>query len=617
MTSGIFGTVGFEEGYASQRDVGGFANNNYADGEAYSSVRSPSSSAIFSASTPVGNSYGPSLWQSRDGGSLLAVQGEIILRNGNLLVEKNWEESVLELLIAAPKETVCSFDGAFLLAFYNERIRTLILASDRFGNFALHYRLCKGGIAFATHVSSLAHLSDRATLDQVGLAQHLALGYVIGGKTLVSQVSRLAAASTLIANTSGITSEPYYRPKYVARTRASKTEMSRVADQFADSFRTSVAARVAHSDDADLPVCAALSGGFDTRIIWSALHSLGKSDTVKAFTLGLPDSTDIEIARSITDKLGIRHLPIYFDDDFLSKTANYWVETVERTEGGYGITSATTIQAFYQQQKDYRFLLDGHGGGLYRRFFMRSKKQTFAKGASVSQEMLRILGRPLLSSPILSEDIKIAAGVEAELAMRNFLSDFSDIGEVGDVLDHYYITQVSANKTALSGNGQLAFLELRHPLLNLASYELVQTIPEELRKSNWIYKQVVQRLCPELAQFPLDDQGYKVPYAGFLFFRYPIRGLDKARELTSVLLKHRFLNNSRSHHPLIKPTDILMRHLPVLLTTLEDKKHAVQDFVDEAALQQAITSLRSGNTTDLNAIVQLVDLAILLSYFKL
>jgi hypothetical protein len=54
MTSGIFGTVGFEEGYASQRDVGGFANNNYADREAYSSVRSPSSSGIFSASTQVG-----------------------------------------------------------------------------------------------------------------------------------------------------------------------------------------------------------------------------------------------------------------------------------------------------------------------------------------------------------------------------------------------------------------------------------------------------------------------------------------------------------------------------------------------------------------------------------
>ncbi len=170
MTSGIFGTVSFKDGYASQRYTGVFSDNDHGDGQACRSIRSPSSSAIFSASTPQRNAQVPSLWQSRDGGGLLAVHGEIILRNGNLLVEKNWEGSVLESLIASPKQTANSFDGAFVLAFYNERFRTLLLASDRFGNFALDYRLLKDGISFSTLASSLAHLNGHGTLDKVGLA---------------------------------------------------------------------------------------------------------------------------------------------------------------------------------------------------------------------------------------------------------------------------------------------------------------------------------------------------------------------------------------------------------------------------------------------------------------
>jgi hypothetical protein len=537
--------------------------------------------------------YSASIWPqtSRDGNFLFSIQGEAFLASGAPISEQNWESEFLPKFRSSPSETLLTLDGAFELVLYDARKQQLILASDRFGNFALHYTDTKEYFAFGTQMHGLAKLR-KAQLEDSGIAQFIGLGYTMNGTTQYSGVKRLPAASILTRTNEGTSIVEYYRPRFTQQANPSKQTLGNWGDEFAEIFRESVARRIQRKNESERPVAAALSGGYDSRLTWSAIQNIGATKTVNAFTLGLPNSRDLQISRRIAERLGIRQLPHIFDRTFLQETPDFWEKTVAMTEGGLGIESSTTVQTWHRQKDQYSVLLDSFGGALYRRQYMRLKARKFLPNDRYGERMFDLNATVLPNSPLINEEFRTAARKESADALEQFFEEYKNVGTIGDQLDLYYITQISTNRNALSNNAQLNFLGLHYPLLNNHAYNLVQQVPASLRKRNWIHAEVIHRLAPALEKFPIDNQGMWGPYRGFSYLRYPGMGYEVFLRKLSKVWGTRLSQMLSMHRPLTDHELIVRLNIERFESELRDAREVLLPYADWEQVEQSLLSFK-------------------------
>jgi hypothetical protein len=507
--------------------------------------------------------------------------------------------------VRSPVEAVRELDGTFLLAIYDCKSATLHLVSDRFGNFALHVYYDKAQLVFATQMSTVCAAIGRTSLDEIGLHQFIGIGHTLAGRTQFEGVHRLPSASLLTYTNGQITETQYYRPRYQVSVHASNN--GALAREFAEYFESSTAMRVRGSLRTPSSLAASLSGGFDSRLVWAALLSLGVTKSVSAFTLGLLESNDMRIANSIAHRLGFRQLPISFTKQFLDETAKHWTSTIRLTEGGLSIEAATTMQAWQQQQHQYKVLLDGNGGALYRRQFMRSKRQKFSASEPRATTMLSLIKQPLIGSGLIRKEVEEAILLRSREALEQFFESSESIGTLSDQLDHYYTTVLSVNKYALSNNAQLNYLGVHQPLFNNRTYELVQQLPESMRMSNWVHRHVIHLLAPELEAFNIDNQGMWAPYRGFRFMRYPAVVYEK---LLNSLGNANVRSALSLRRPLLDLQELMNRHRATLNEHIESGSPFLHTLLEPDVLHKVLKEYKTSNEAELRRLIQLADLAI-------
>lgn len=170
-------------------------------------------------------------------------------------------EVVLEAYLEWGTEFASRLTGMFALAIWDGRSRSLLLLRDRFGVKPLHWAIVDGVLLFGSEVKALlCHpgLAPRVDADSIAALFSL-FGVHRPGRTALVGVHEVAPGELLIVNDRGVERQVYWSLEARPHTDDPVASTQRVRRLLSQAVITQL--------DADVPLCALLSGGVDSSAV--------------------------------------------------------------------------------------------------------------------------------------------------------------------------------------------------------------------------------------------------------------------------------------------------------------------------------------------------------------
>jgi len=193
----------------------------------------------------------------------------------------------------------------YSFAIWDTERRRLLVARDRFGEKPLVYRSSGGRLTFASELTALqGGLESADAVDPVSLSAYLALGYVPGPRSMVSDVDQLPPACLLTWSSANPVLQVSRYWRMPASSPAATGSLEEMTTQLDGRFAGAVRSRVI----ADVPVGVLLSGGVDSTLV-AADAARASRGPIQTFTVGYHhgDVDETAAARRVATVLGAAH----------------------------------------------------------------------------------------------------------------------------------------------------------------------------------------------------------------------------------------------------------------------------------------------------------------------
>ena len=190
-------------------------------------------------------------------------------------------------------------NGTYCAAFYDRRIETLHLVTDKIGVRSLYIWIGSEYVVFASALRILEAFSAvPKKMDLLGATEAASFGFPLAGRSGYTDILHLYAGERITVSAAGLERGRYWRWENVAPSAEPRAELLRKAyQQFHDAV-----SRLAGSDTG---VLAFLSGGLDSRCITGVLRSLGRN--VRSCSFGWSDYLDCVLAAEFSAAAGTYH----------------------------------------------------------------------------------------------------------------------------------------------------------------------------------------------------------------------------------------------------------------------------------------------------------------------
>ncbi len=529
-----------------------------------------------------------------------AIAGTLILPSGNTDARQLvFINELYDGLLCDPSAFLSDCEGAFVVAWSFHEKKELHIASDPFGNVALYFGKNEREFYFST---SQKHVSRyfNTTSSERAILSYIRIGFPLNTDTFFNGVERLPTASILTVTSQGtITTRRYFYPKY---SRIEGASIDKAIDAIIESLSHSLRKALDHTPSAGI----ALTGGFDSRTTLAILRSIGKEKAVEFYTHGSPQSYDLLIASEIAARFGLRHRVHIFSEQDIERSVGLFDQIISGSEGGFGLEAVLTLNSWEFQRTLFSTIFDSHGGQIYRRTILKARAHAIEKLHSVAEGVLRHIISPLFHSQYILAPIQTQAKEITHSALNRYFSTVSNL-QIGDQIDRFFIDQICNNRNSATGNLALEYLPFIHPLLTTKASEILSGIPIQFRAKNGVYRAIIDRLAPELATFPLENNGFKIPYRGYEWKRYIPQVYDKLLRKAGVSVHKRLtLQRPITSAELViakgreKASTLLLENLPYL------KNHANTEKLEEALAKQK--PIHSGE------LIAVTNMALLLKY---
>src|SRR2546428_12980869 len=142
--------------------------------------------------------------------------------------------------------------GAFALALWDERQRTLLLAVDHFGICRLYYTINPDRIAFASRPSAVVGAPGvERRVDPTAVFDYLNFGYVPAPRSIHAGVHRLPPGQFLILRDGSVMLNPYFDLTY-SEHHAGRAEIAHILDRLTEEAVRRALCRIPTKDERSL-----------------------------------------------------------------------------------------------------------------------------------------------------------------------------------------------------------------------------------------------------------------------------------------------------------------------------------------------------------------------------
>lgn len=501
--------------------------------------------------------------------------------HGHVFRTQSDTEVLIESYRAWGEECLAHLNGMFSFCLYDKHKECLFLARDRAGEKPLFYYHIPGKFIFASELKAI--MADPAfprTLDLEGLNYYLMYGYIPGDKSILKNVSKLAAGHcmTYDMKRDTLSIRPYWRlPVLEDAIRSS-------ADELADDLELLLEDSVRRQLIADVPLGILLSGGIDSSLI-TAIASRVSTKAIKTFTISFPGYGEYDespYARIVADHFGTDHTELVAEPatvDLLSDLAKQYDEPLADSS----MLPTYLVSRLIRRHATVALGGDGgdelFGGYLHynwiqlqeraRRFLPSSARGAIAEIGRHAVP-LGVKGRTYL--------IGLAGGIMNSVAHVNVFFDDSvrkrllspvaeQMRDMSPLPDAYRANLPVPGQSALQKAtamdfstyltddilvkvdraSMLASLEIRAPLLDYRIIEFAfSKVPDRLRVRGKERKILLRHLAKRLLPSALDmsrKQGFAIPISQWLNGSWGPYFAEVLRELPPSLFDERFVSD--------------------------------------------------------------------------
>jgi asparagine synthase (glutamine-hydrolysing) len=264
--------------------------------------------------------------------------------------------------------------GMFAFAVWDERLQTLTLARDRFGEKPLYYGWLGSTFVFASELKAIRLIAPGRCLpnpDAINL--YLRLGYIPAPLSAIEGIHKLLPGYTMVfsPHSVGVTTLAPYWTVHHAFSRATEQPFVGSEHEAIERLDSLLADATRLQGVADVPVGVFLSGGIDSTVIAAHL-SAGQGARIRTLTMGSDDSHFDESAqaRSIAGFLGSDHVEQTATSSEALELIPHLADTYDEPFADYSQIPTTLISKC--ARRHVKVCLSGDGGdelfGGYNRY---------------------------------------------------------------------------------------------------------------------------------------------------------------------------------------------------------------------------------------------------------
>lgn len=311
----------------------------------------------------------------------------IIVLNGEIYGYKDLKKNLLDFNFKTKSDTevvlalydkygvdmISHLPGMFAFAIWDNNLKRLFAARDRFGEKPFYYAFGSDGeFIFASEIKAILStnlVKPVLNLDAVG--HYLKYSYVHPHQCIYKNIYVLPPAHYLIYQNNNLIVKKYWD---LPDTDTTKRNYENVLEEFEFLLKKSVQNQLI----ADVPVSIFLSGGLDSSTITLLANNFIKD--ISTFSFGFPDSekNELHFARDIAQKYNTNHNEI-IDDNFDLISALYEVNNI--FDEPFADTSSVPTYLISKKVSKYsKVVLSGDGGDellagyiCYRKLYQNNK----------------------------------------------------------------------------------------------------------------------------------------------------------------------------------------------------------------------------------------------------
>ena len=343
------------------------------------------------------------------------------------------------------------------------------------------------------------------------LADLFHFGFVLGNKTLFSEIHLLPPASLLHfdGQRGSCAVQSYWALDSLFTPRG--TSAGTLADQeIAAAFMTAVDRRY----DVSEPIGISLSGGLDSRLILAALGE--RAQGMPSYTLGLQGCRDQVLTEKMARLVGTNHSFLELRAEDLGDFKSLAETLVSLSDGFYHPHEATEKKALeYFEKAPFRIVLRGHAGEVAKASLAYPLQVTSALDQMSSRQ--QVLGFILRSanlgiqgispeklfSPSMADLVKEGPAKTLEDTLSGLNVDLSP----ADTCLYCYIHEWVRRQVVASLAIFRTQTEIRLPFMDEDFLGTVLQLPLQKRYAGEVHKALVQIYKPELANIPDSNTG--------------------------------------------------------------------------------------------------------------
>ena len=458
---------------------------------------------------------------------------------------------VLPLYLKLGAKFVERLDGPFVIAIWDPRNRTTVLARDKCGERSLFYSVARGDLAFANELAGLAVANGPTEPDPVAVTHFLEDGYVVAPLTGLKDVFKVPPGHIVVVDAGGRTrAERYWRWPIVDAAKRPPAERD---------FDALLRAAVARQTATDVPFGIFLSGGLDSSLIAAvAIRQKGTQPPVAYAARIDADSYDEGAnAIDIGKRLGMRVEEVWVRSaDFPGVVRSLIHSSGELLADPAWIPAAMLSR---QAAQTFRYVLGGEGAdelfGGYPTYLGARFADTYSRlPAPLRQGIRRVIEAwppsdkkvPisfLLKKAVAADGLRglarhrqwtasVAPDLLATLGRLPSRRSEDDRGDLLDIVQRHDLETMLGDGLLSKADrgGMHAGVEVRAPYLDPAIVEFAATIPAHERVGGLSTKRFLKRVAESYLPREIvhrRKRGLSLPMTSWL--RGPLREWALAR----------------------------------------------------------------------------------------
>ena len=411
---------------------------------------------------------------------------------GGEAVEPDGAAFLLEHYLNSGTEGLSQINGSFNVAWWDNKVRRLVLANDKLGHRPLFYGHSNGNFVFASLVANIMATGMLSPeIDVEGLADLISYQYILGKRTLFKNIQILSPASVLTYEPNQLNIRQYWR---LDQVEPYGNYDHRRIDQLVDVFK----AAVKRSLRSDVTCAIGLTGGLDSRCILAA--AANQKLPFVTHTGGQPDSTDAILANELADRVGTQHFFEMVAPDNLGE----WLVPMVLHQGGIMATFHSHPCQMLHAPFAFDTMIQGVGGEFIRHPWVSPSDLNI--GDIAVQKPLRI--ERLLAKTtqypeqLWNPDFRPRALYAPQEHLNGLLLDYHTHGvpaSAGQYFYYYERCRKFLNKAILITR---ANRDAYFPYFDHQWIDAIVSIPISERLSNSIQIDLIKRLYPKILKIP-------------------------------------------------------------------------------------------------------------------